>query len=51
MEVRVEFGVELAIVAEEDANGFVGINGAELKVCTEVVMEVVAVIAGDLEAV
>ena len=49
--MRVELGIQLAIVAEQNANGFVRVDGAEFQVGAEVVVEVVAVVPRDLQAV
>lgn len=44
LEMSVEFRIKLSIVAEQDPDGFLGINAANFEVCAQCVLHKVAMI-------
>lgn len=51
LEVRIQFGIKLAIVAEEHADRLVSVDAGNLKIGTESVLNKVPVVSGNLESI
>lgn len=51
LEVRIELGIELSVVAKDNSDGLVRIDASDLEVCTQSMLHEVAMVRRHLEAI
>ena len=49
--MSVEFRIQFTIITEDDAEGFVGVDGAQFKVCTKGMLQETSIVGRHLQPI